>query len=127
LKPGQKIQNVASSLEADTNAESEEEKALKKELQTPCYLNIAACRSKLVCVCLRARVRACVLACVHTRKHVFCHAHTCTHMHARNRRNRARGWSGESQGCNAQDVFRVQGSGFRSEEWGVRGFGVEEA
>eukprot|EP00802_Teleaulax_amphioxeia_P016942 Tamp_17080.p1 GENE.Tamp_17080~~Tamp_17080.p1 ORF type:complete len:426 (-),score=96.96 Tamp_17080:138-1415(-) len=47
LKQGQKIHNVASSLEADDKAESEEERALKRELQTPCFLNIAACRSKL--------------------------------------------------------------------------------
>jgi tetratricopeptide (TPR) repeat protein len=47
LKQGQKIHNVASSLESDDTAVTEEERALKRELQTPCYLNIAACRSKL--------------------------------------------------------------------------------
>ena len=36
-----------SSMEPDQNADTPEEIALKNELQTPCYLNIAACRSKM--------------------------------------------------------------------------------
>ena len=34
-------------LEPDNSGETAEEKALKKELQVPCFLNIASCRSKM--------------------------------------------------------------------------------